>query len=155
MNIAGILLVALAIGLFIIEAFTSGYALFAAAGLLSLILGLILVFDFAAPAWVTATLFILILVLSVTATVLISRRVVQAQRQKVATGHEELIGKVAKVRAPLKPEGTVFIYGEIWSATMVDGQAEIGEEVKVVGINGLKLCVAKDMEGAAKCPKPQ
>jgi membrane-bound serine protease (ClpP class) len=155
MNLAGVLLVALAVGLFIIEAFTSGYALFAAAGLLSLILGLILLFDFAVSAWVTGTLFILILALSLIASALIWRRVIQSQRQKVATGHEELIGKVAKVRAALNPEGTVFIYGEIWSASMVDGHAEVGEEVTVIGVNGLKLCVAKNMEGANKCPKPQ
>ncbi len=155
MNIAGVLLVALAVGLFIIEAFTSGYALFGAAGLLALILGLILLFDFAVPAWVTVTLFVLILALSLSASILIWRRVVQAQKQKVATGHEELIGKTAKVRAPLRPEGKVFIAGEIWSASMVDGHAETGEDVVVTGVNGLKLCVAKNMEGAAKCPKQQ
>ena len=150
MNIAGILLVALAIGLFIIEAFTSGYALFAAAGLLALILGLILLFDFAVPAWVTITLFILILGLSITASALIWRRVIEAQRQKVSTGHEELIGKVAKVRTPLRPEGKVFIYGEIWTAELTAGQADIGEDVEVTGVKGLKLYVVKKTEGANK-----
>ena len=61
MNIAGILLVVLAVALFVVEFFTSGYALFGAAGVLALILGLILIFDFAVPVWVTVTLFILIL----------------------------------------------------------------------------------------------
>ncbi len=149
MNIAGILLVALAIGLFIIEAFTSGYALFGAAGLLALILGLILLFDFAVPVWVTVTLFVLILALSLTATALIWRRVVEAQKQKVATGHEELIGKTAKVRTPLRPDGKVFIDGEIWLAQLPEGTAEVGEEVEVTGVEGLKLFVARK-EGGAK-----
>ena len=150
MNIAGILLVALAIGLFIIEAFTSGYALFAAAGLLALILGLILLFDFAVPAWITVTLFVLILALSLIATALIWRRVAEAQKQKVATGHEELIGKTARVRAPLKPEGKVFIAGEIWTAALPEGEAGIGDEVEVTGVDGLKLYVVKKKEGADK-----
>ena len=153
MNLLGILLVILALALFIVEIFSSGYALFGAAGLFALILGLILVFDFAVPAWVTATLFILILVFAFAAAVLVFHRVAAAGRLKIATGHEELIGKVVKVRAALNPEGTVFIDGEIWSATMTGGVAEPGEEVVVTGVNGLKLCVARTMEGAGKCPK--
>jgi len=153
MNLVGILLIILGVALFIAEIFTSGYALFGAAGFFALILGLILIFDFAVPAWVTATLFVLILVFAITATVLVFRRVAEASRLKVATGHEELIGKVVKVRAALNPEGTVFIDGEIWSAQMLGGTAEPGEDVIVTGINGLKLCVARTMEGAGKCPK--
>ncbi|MEL7562037.1 NfeD family protein [Dehalogenimonas sp. 4OHTPN] len=147
MNIAGILLIALAIAFFIVEFFTSGYALFAAAGLLSLILGLVLIFDFAVPPWVTVTLLILILGLSVTAVILIWRRVAEAQKQKVATGHEELIGQKARVHAALQPAGKVFIQGEIWSAELASGQAEIGEEVTVTGVKGLKLFVTKNARG--------
>jgi len=143
MNIIGILLIALAIGLFVVEIFTSGYALFGAAGLLALILGLILLFDFAVPAWVTVTLFILILGLSVTASGLVWRRVAEAQNQKVATGSEELIGQTATVHTALRPEGKVFIAGEIWTAELVSGQAEVGEEVEVTGVKGLVLYVAK------------
>jgi len=152
-NLVGILLVILGVALLIAEIFTSGYALFGAAGFVALILGLILIFDFAVPAWVTATLFILILVFAITASVLVFRRVAEAGHKKVATGHEELIGKVARVRAALAPEGTVFIDGEIWSAQMFSGTAEPGEDVVVTGINGLKLCVARTLEGAGKCPK--
>ena len=153
MNLVGLLLVVLGVALFIAELFTSGYALFGAAGFFALILGLILLFDFAVPAWVTATLFVLIIVFAITATVLVFRRVAQAQRQKVATGHEELIGKTVRVRAALNPSGTVFVDGEIWSAQICDGNAEVGEEVVVTSIDGLKLYVSKTVEGAGKCPK--
>ncbi|APV44058.1 membrane-bound serine protease (ClpP class) [Dehalogenimonas formicexedens] len=148
MNLVGILLVLLGIALFIAEFFTSGYALFGAAGLFALILGLILIFDFTVPVWVTVTLFVLMLVFAFTATVLVFRRVAEAQKQKVATGHEELIGKKATVRAQLNPSGTVFIDGEIWSAQVKEGRAEVGEEVVVTGIDGLNLYVAKIQEGA-------
>jgi len=143
MNILGILLVALAIGLFVVEVFTSGYALFGAAGLLTLILGLILLFDFTVLPWVTITLFILILVFSISATALVLRRVIAAQKQKVATGHEELIGQTAKVHTRLAPEGKVFISGEIWAAALPAGQAEVGEEVIITGVKGLLLYVKK------------
>jgi membrane-bound serine protease (ClpP class) len=147
MNIAGILLIALAIAFFIVEFFTSGYALFAAAGLLSLILGLVLVFDFAVPPWVTVTLLALILGLSATAAILIWRRVAEAQKQKIATGNEELVGQTARVHAPLQPAGKVFIQGEIWSAELDAGKAEIGEQVTVTGVQGLKLSVKKNARG--------
>lgn len=143
MNIAGILLVALAIGLFAAEAFTSGYVLFAAAGLIALILGGILLFDFAVSAWVTVLLLTLILILSLTATVLIARRVAVAHRSKIATGSEELIGLKAKVRTRLNPGGTVFIEGEIWTGILQDGTAEVGDIVTITGVEGLTLRVTK------------
>ncbi|PPD57777.1 NfeD family protein [Dehalogenimonas etheniformans] len=152
MNLVGILLIILGIALFIAEFFTSGYALFGAAGLFALILGLILIFDFAVPSWVTVTLFILILVFAATATVLVFRRVAEAQRQKVATGHEELIGKTAEVRSELNPSGTVFIEGEIWSAQIKEGKAAAGDKVIVTGIDGLKLYVSKTVKEEEKCP---
>lgn len=143
MNIAGILLVAIAIGLFAAEVFTSGYVLFAAAGLIALILGGILMFEFAVAPWVTVLLLALILILSLTATILITRRVAVAHRQKIATGSEELIGLRAVVRSSLKPSGTVFIEGEIWSAVLPEGTADPGETVTITGVDGLTLLVKK------------
>ncbi|MDV2989889.1 MAG: NfeD family protein [Dehalogenimonas sp.] len=143
MNIAGILLIAVAIGLFAAEALTSGYVLFAAAGLIALILGGILLFDFAVAPWVTGFLLALILILSLTATILIARRVAAAHHQKIATGSEELIGLTAKVRSPLKPTGTVFIEGEIWTAVLPEGTAAIGDTVTVTAVDGLNLRVTK------------
>jgi len=50
-----------------------------------------------------------------------------------------LIGSKGKVVSPLSPEGLVRIKGELWQATSAGGNVDTGEEVIVVGQNGLKL----------------
>ena len=63
-----------------------------------------------------------------------------------------LIGCKAIVVSPLAPKGTVRIKSELWDATSADTDIEVGEEVMVVGQDGLKLMVHRsspgDLEGA-------
>jgi len=50
-----------------------------------------------------------------------------------------LIGSQGKVVSPLSPEGIIRIKGELWQATSAGGNIDTGEEVTVVGQDGLKL----------------
>lgn len=62
-----------------------------------------------------------------------------------------LISSQGKVVSPLTPEGLVRIKGELWQATSVGENIDTGEEVTVVGQNGLKLICkssADDLEGS-------
>jgi membrane-bound ClpP family serine protease len=62
-----------------------------------------------------------------------------------------LISSQGKVVSPLTPEGLVRIKGELWQATSVGENIDTGEEVTVVGQNGLKLTCkssADDLEGS-------
>ena len=54
-----------------------------------------------------------------------------------------LIGSKGKVVSPLAPDGFIRIKGELWQATSVGGNIDNGEEVTVVGQDGLKLMVDK------------
>ncbi len=69
---------------------------------------------------------------------------IRAHRRQATTGREELLGKTAIVRTALKPEGTVFHEGEIWTAVLDKGRAEPGEEVLITKFKGLKLFVTKE-----------
>ncbi len=68
---------------------------------------------------------------------------VKAHKRKVAAGREDLVGRTAEVRAALNPKGIVFVEDELWSATIEDGMAEVGEEVTITRVEGLKLYVAR------------
>jgi len=57
------------------------------------------------------------------------------------TGPESLIGKEALVIEELSPEGVVKVEGEMWRAECLNGNAERGESVTIVGIKGAKLLV--------------
>jgi membrane-bound ClpP family serine protease len=72
-----------------------------------------------------------------------AQRTVKAHRRQAHTGREELIGKTATARTPLKPEGTVFYKGERWSAVSETGEIKAGEEVIIDRIDGLLLHVRK------------
>ena len=69
--------------------------------------------------------------------------IVQGQRKKVVTGVEELIGRVAEAQTVLDPKGMVLVEGERWKARLDSGEAELGEEVIVTKVEGLKLVVTK------------
>ena len=76
----------------------------------------------------------------------------RALRRKPVHGPTAMLGSEGKVVSPLVPEGMVRIKGELWRAKSASGRMDTGEEVTVVGQDGLKLIVRKrgpgDLEGA-------
>jgi membrane-bound serine protease (ClpP class) len=72
------------------------------------------------------------------------RKALQARRAKPTTGQEGLLGAIGTVKVALEPEGSVFVWGERWRATSVDGQSiPAGARVKVAAIDGFQLKVEK------------
>jgi membrane-bound serine protease (ClpP class) len=77
------------------------------------------------------------------------RKVVEARRNPVLTGWEELIGAGGDVRLPLDPVGQVFVQGALWRAELADGTGaddaervrERGVRVRVESVDGLTLRV--------------
>jgi len=143
-NYAGILLIVLAFGLFIGEVLTTTFGLFTAGGVVSLVIGSMILFKGAAPVfqinpWLIATVTIVISGLFA----FIVNRAISAHRKQAKTGREELVGKLVVVKETLGPEGTVFFKGERWAAILDEGQAEPGEEVIITEVDGLLLRVTK------------
>ena len=67
----------------------------------------------------------------------------RALRKKPVVGLPAMVGGKGKVASPLTPEGFVRIKGELWEAKSTGGEIDTGEEVTVVGQDGLKLVVRK------------
>jgi membrane-bound serine protease (ClpP class) len=143
-NYAGVLFIVLAFGLFVGEVLSTSFGLFTAGGVVSLVVGSLLLFQ-GAPAlfrispWLIATVTILIS----GALIFIIHRAISIHRKQATTGREELIGKSALVKVALNPSGTVFYKGELWSALSESGEVQPGEEVIVNRIEGLTLYVTK------------
>ncbi|MFH1032093.1 MAG: nodulation protein NfeD [Chloroflexota bacterium] len=142
-NWAGVLLIVLAFGLFIAELFTPGFGLLASGGIISLILGSLILFKggplFRVNPWLVAVTVIIIAGFLF----FVGNRVIQAHRRQATTGREELVGKTATVKAALQPEGMVLFKGELWDAVSNTGNVEPGEEVIINKVEGLKLYVTK------------
>jgi membrane protein implicated in regulation of membrane protease activity len=62
------------------------------------------------------------------------------RRYRVRTGIEALIGSTAEVIETCDPRGRVRFRGEIWHAEC-SSRADVGDSVRVTGINGLTLDV--------------
>jgi membrane-bound serine protease (ClpP class) len=87
---------------------------------------------------------ILIVSLAMVAFVFIMHKaVVPALRRRKVTGTEGMVGMVGKVTEPLVPAGMVKVKDEYWKARSVEGDIDVGEEVEVVGIAGLRLEVRR------------
>jgi len=140
----GVLLIILAFGLFIAEAFAPSHGILGAGGLISFISGSLLLFSGGPPGLgvsisliiTTALAFAALLALLVTA-------VVRGQKRMVITGQEGMIGLTGTARSDLQPEGMVFVEGELWKAIAEDGVIKSGEKVVITGIDGLLLKVRR------------
>jgi membrane-bound ClpP family serine protease len=64
-------------------------------------------------------------------------------KKQVVVGLPTMIGSKGKVASSIAPEGLVRIKGELWGATSAAGNIDVGEQVEVVGEDGLKLVVRK------------
>ena len=142
-TIIGILLILTAVGLFIVEAHTPGFGLWFTAGMVSLIVGLILIFNGIIIAPANPWLLVIVIILVIAVFYFVIRAVVRAHKQQPDAGSEEMKNKNAIVRTTLDPEGTVFLEGELWDAVSTEGKIEAGEKVVITKVEGLKLTVKK------------
>jgi len=137
----GVGLVALAVGFFIAEVKVAGTGLLAVAGIISLVLGLGMLFRTAEPSLrvsksVIGTMAVVAALLVAGAVFLVAK----TYRNKVTTGAEGLVGSRAVTRSALNPTGKVFLEGEWWNA-VADTEIEAGIPVEVVAIDGMTLRV--------------
>jgi len=64
-------------------------------------------------------------------------------KRQTIVGLPTMVGSKGKVASPLVPEGLVMIKSELWGAESDGGNIDKGEEVTVVGQDGLKLFVRR------------
>jgi membrane-bound serine protease (ClpP class) len=142
-NYAGLMLIVLGIALFIMEAFITSHGVLGVGGTIAMLLGSMMLIDSPIPAlrisWaviipvVAASALLFIVTLTVA---------IRAQRSKVDTGREGLIGLAGKALTDIGEDGQVFIRGEYWNARS-DEPVVKGDRVMVVAVDGLRLQVRK------------
>lgn len=75
--------------------------------------------------------------------------VVRTRNTPIATGQEGLVGRLARVRQPLDPQGVVFVEGALWRAVSENGMVAKDEYVRIVSVHDLLLVVRPLDEDAA------
>ncbi len=145
-NYAGLALIIFAIILFIMEIKIVSHGLLTIGGVISLILGSIMLiktdsgFDVLGVSWKIILLFVILTVGFFTLAIGFG---IKAQRKKPITGQEGLINEIGEAMTDLGPLGSIKIHGEIWNAESLDGNIPKGTKIIVTGISNLKLQIKK------------
>jgi membrane-bound serine protease (ClpP class) len=145
-NALGLVFIALALGLFVMDVKALTHGALTAAGVVSLVAGALTLFNSSgAPQYARISLpVVLAVALLFAGTFLfIMTKALQAQRAQPKTGKEGLIGASAQARTDLDPQGTVFVHGERWRAVAEDGPISAGEQVEIVVVEGFCLRVRR------------
>ena len=138
-NYAGILLIILAIIFFIMEMKITSYGLLSVAGIVSLLLGSIMLFDTGDPN-VRVSWHVLIPTLALVSGffVFVAGLVFKSQTSTPRTGTAGIIGEVGVVKKAIQPDGKVMVRGELWYATAKEPIAE-GTRIRVLNLENLVL----------------
>ena len=65
-------------------------------------------------------------------------------RRQTLVGLPTMVGSKGRVASPLAPDGLVRIKSELWGAISPEGNIDKGEDIAVVGEDGLKLIVRRN-----------
>ena len=96
-------------------------------------------FDVEIPVY----LLVIIGLLAGTFVFIVHRAIVPSLRRRKVTGKEGMIGLSGEVTQALTPQGVIKVNDEYWKAKSVGGDISVGEEVEIVGIDGLKVEVER------------
>ena len=138
-NYAGFLLIILAIVFFIMEMKIASYGLLSIAGITSLLLGSLMLFESNGTDMRLSWKVLVPTIMVVSGFfVAISGLVFKSQLSKPKTGARGLLGEIGVVKEPILQEGKVFVHGELWKAISKD-PIEKGAKVRVVNVENLVL----------------
>lgn len=142
-NYAGLLLIILGIILFIAEIKIVSYGLLSVAGVISMVLGSIMLMTVDAPFFRISWMVIVpaALMTALFFAVAIGLAVKVHKRQPVS-GREGLIGEIGEAVSDISAGGTAFVHGELWDARS-DEAVRKGEKIKIVGIEQMTVIVKK------------
>ena len=143
-NLTGLFLILFAMLLFVVDIKVQSHGLLAVGGIVSLVLGSLVLLSGDGGAMRVS---LSVIVTVVIATVLFFGFVVgagfRALRRKPVTGREGLVGERGVALTELGPrEGRIFVHGEYWVAE-ADERIEKGAPVVVDRVDGMRLRVRK------------
>ncbi len=141
-NAAGLALVVLALGLFIIDVFAPTHGVLTFGGIVAFFIGSLMLFNQNEPSFRLSMGYIIPATLVTAAFfVFIVRSGLQAQRLPARVGREIMIGRaVPAVTAIDSQGGKVFLEGEYWRAVS-DSPVRKGQIVEITAIHGLTMQV--------------
>ena len=145
-NYVALLLIAFGLLLLMAEMMTPTYGFLAVGGVVSMVLGAVMLVDSPAPELQLGWGFIVSTVAGLAViTTILAKIGVSAQLAPPVTGRAGMIDTVGETLSSINPgrSGRVSTHGEIWEARS-DEEIGEGEPVRVVAVDGLRLTVRRE-----------
>ncbi|HLH27074.1 MAG TPA: nodulation protein NfeD [Chloroflexota bacterium] len=154
-NLAGVLLILFAMGLFAFDLVAPTHGAATVGGVAAFVLGSAILYNTpeSAPylALAPQVIALVTLFLSLFFGALLGTAL-RTQYRRPVTGREHLLGLRGEVRAALAPDGLVFVAGELWSARSDGETIPVGAIVEVLAVDGLRLRVRQVAPPAIATP---
>jgi membrane-bound serine protease (ClpP class) len=143
-NYAGVILIVIAIILFLLEIKITSHGALTIGGIISLLIGSLMLFDTSMPFFRLSLSFVVPMVLVTTFFfVLTIRLAIKAMKKRPITGSEGLSGEEGMASTDINPEGGMArLHGEVWSVFSDEPIAK-GEKITVLSREGLRLKVKR------------
>jgi len=143
---AGVLLILFGLGLLVLEVKVTSYGLLGVGGVLSLLLGSMMLIDSPLPELQIGLRLIIPVTLGIAGILFfLVTLAVNSQRTQPVTGASAMLHELGYALTPIDPGGTgsVRTHGEIWTAS-ANERIEAGTPVRVTAVEGLRLRVAAE-----------
>ncbi len=139
-NVAGLVLIALAFVLFIFDVYTPTHGVLTVGGIAAFLIGSLMLFNRADPLFRLSLGFIIPATLVTAAFfVFVIGKGLRAQLLPVKVGKETLIGRTVTALTPIDSRnGRIFVEGEYWNA-ISDAPIEKGEVAEIAEVQGLTI----------------
>ncbi|MFQ5899636.1 MAG: nodulation protein NfeD [Candidatus Methylomirabilia bacterium] len=143
-NYAGVLLILFGIVLLLAEIKVVSHGVLTIGGAIAMILGSMMLFD-VPQIGLTVSWWVIVPTVAATTGIfaLAIGAGVQALYRKPTTGGAGMVGQVGVARSALTPRGDVLVQGELWRAVAEGEPVAEGDQIAVVGVDGLTLRVKK------------
>ena len=147
-NWFGLIFLAIAFVLFVLDIKAPTHGALTAAGVASLIVGSLVLFNSpGTPSFLRVSVPLVIGVSLVTAGIFFAILMVALRSQKapIRMGQESLLGRTGTARTNIAPIGTVQLGGELWTSELAEGEDPIpeGSRVEVIEVKGVRVIVRK------------
>lgn len=141
-NVVGLMLLAVAVGLFVAELFAPGVAGFAFGGAVVLVLSAIFLFDDGQGVSVDLAVVLPTALVVAAATIVAGRLAARTRGQpSVSTGTDAFTGQSVIVREAAGTTGSTFVEGAWWSLRSVGPPLQTGGIARIVAVDELVLVV--------------
>jgi membrane-bound serine protease (ClpP class) len=147
-NWFGLIFLAIAFVLFVLDIKAPTHGALTAAGVASLIVGSLVLFNSpGTPSFLRVSVPLVIGVSRVTAGIFFTIIMIamRAHRAPILTGQESFVGRKGTARTSIAPFGTVQMSGELWSGELAPGEETIpeGASVEVLEVKGVRVIVRR------------